>query len=72
MNDLSGRLPYVPVQLSREPQASGDTTHDLRHNGVQVVERRLLDLERPLGYVVQSFVIDAERHVAVFHELVDR
>ena len=57
--------------MSWETQTGADATHDLCDDTVQILERRVLDLEGPLGHVVESLVIKTHGHVAVLDDLVD-
>ena len=66
------RAENIPVKLPGETQTSADTAHNLGDDVIQVVERRLFDLECPLGHIIERLVVDTERHITVLDQLVNR
>jgi len=70
-NHIDGQLPQIGVELTRETQTGGDTGHDDRHEVVKVAVCRGRQLESTEADIVQSLVINTERLVRVFNELVN-
>ena len=68
---VDGQLPQIGVELTREAQAGGDTGHDDRYEVVKVTVCWGRQLESTEADIVQSLVIDTERLVRVFNELVN-
>lgn len=54
------------------PEAGRDTRHDGRHESVEVTVSGRSELESSEADIVESLVIDTERLVRVFDELVNR
>ena len=71
-NHVDGKLPQVGIELTREPQAGGDSGHGERYQVVEVTVGWVGQLEGPEADVIQSLVVDTERLVRVLDQLVDR
>jgi len=67
---VDGQLPEVGVQLPGKTEARGHTTHNRRHQVVQITVRGCVQLQRPEADVVKCLVVDAVRLVGVLHQLV--
>ena len=61
------QLPQIGVQLSWEPQTSGDAGHGGWDEMVEITVRRGGQLQRPEADVIQSLVVDTVRLVCVFY-----
>lgn len=67
----NSKLTLVIIELSPEPEASGDTTHG---GGDQLVEVTLCggcEFEGAETEIVQGLVVDAVGLICVFYKLVD-
>ena len=71
-NQVDGHLAEVRVELTREPQASGDAGHDDRNEMVQVIVGRSGQLESAETDLVQRLIVNAKGFIGVLNELVDR
>jgi len=68
---VNGQLPQVGVKLTRETQTGGDTGHDDGHEVVKIAVRWGRQFESTEADIVQGLIVNAERLVRVFDELVD-
>ncbi len=60
------------IELSRESEARGYSRHGKRHQVIEISIGGSCELQRPEADVVESFVVDAECFIRVFHQLVHR
>lgn len=65
------QFPQIAIQLAREPQTRANAAHDLSNNPVQVVEFWVRFFQVLGANVVERFIVHADRHVAVFGQLMN-
>ena len=63
------QLPEVSVELTREPEAGGDTRHGERDQVVEVTIRGTGELEVSEADVIERLVINHECLISVLHQV---
>jgi hypothetical protein len=71
MNKDVSKFPKVRLELTKEVKASGDTRLNCRNEVAQIAICGGRELESVEANVIQGLVINAERLVAVFNQLMD-
>ena len=70
-NHVDSELAEIRIQLTRKPEAGGDTAHGCGHQVVEVSISRGGQLQGSEADVVQGFVVDTECLVGILDKLVD-
>ena len=71
-NHVDSQLPQVSVQLTRKPQAGGDTAHGERYKMVEISIGGCGEFESSEADIIESFVVNAHDIIGVLDELMDR
>ena len=66
------QLPEIGIELTREPEAGGDAGHGEGYQMVQVSIGRGGKFQGTETNIIKCLVVNAERLVSVFYQLVDR
>ncbi len=70
-NQVDCQLPQVTVELTREAQTAGDSTHGYGDQMVQVTVGGGGQFQCSKADVIQGFVVDDHGLVTVLHQLMD-
>ena len=70
-HEVDSNLAQVTIQLPRETQTAGHTTHGSRHQMVQVTVGWGGQLQCTETDIVQSFIVQQEWLIRVFHQLME-
>merc|ERR1719440_801798 len=68
---VRAKLAQIAVELARETDGARDARQARGHEMVEVAVCRGRQLQRSEAYVIQCFVVEAEREVRILHQLVD-
>ena len=71
-NHVDCQLPEVSIELAGESEAGGDTGHGEGYQMVQVSIGRGGKFQGTETNIIKCLVVNAERLVSVFYQLVDR
>ena len=69
---VDSQLPQVGIQLTREPQASGNTRHGQRNQMVQITISGIGQFQGSEADIIQSLIVNAVCLIGIFYQLVNR
>ena len=71
-NHVDSKLSQVSIELTREPETSGHTTHGQRHQVVKVTVGGGGELQGSEADVIEGLIVNTVGLICVLNQLVDR